>query len=252
MNKIFRFRGTAVNLSHRKYFNCSKLRLLNTVAHRDIFLFDKSLNFDAWKALAKDDQSIKHPSSNHILAAYAKYNFEHGIYNFNQLGEFSLNIAAAHNCTIDDSSVENNYLSSTYHDILLWPDGIIIHDLQKQHIPYIYNLITKPSFITDEKNIIENCPNCHISNIQQKTAIIVSSVSRTNSQENVISTLDLFRNKLSKEVIAHQIIYLFSSEMRGHRNGSNLMILPSEDCFVTPNKKIINDIIGYLKTLAKD
>lgn len=98
--------------------------------------------------LANKQYGIKHPSSKHIIAAYAS-EFNNRPYNYNDVGEFELHFGASEYRSSPSStpsrSVEEE--SHRHHKILIWPEGIEL-ELKADEVPGIYPLISQEQRLT--------------------------------------------------------------------------------------------------------
>ena len=203
-------------------------RVSSTTNYRDIFVHDHSVvNTAAFLGYNEAKVPINHPTGVHTIAAYSAQIHRHSTYNFNQLGEFSVNIAAFH-----PISGTGNVDSS--HSVLVWPDNLIISGLNKDDIPKVVNLFvdkdllynTDSSLATVKQNIN---PNSKISSLTD--TLIISAISKQVTPAMAHSIIQRFQKNLQEQNVHNTKLYI-SSQFGGHRNQStSVMILPYEDAF---------------------
>lgn len=203
-------------------------RLSAATTYRDIFIHDHSVaTTAAFLACNEAKLPINHPTGSHILAAYSAQIHKHSTYNFNQLGEFSVNIAAFHP-VVGGSTVGSS------HSVLVWPDNIIISGLDKNDIPKIVNLFVDKDTLynTDSALAIvkQNInPNSKISNLTD--TLIISAISKQVTPSMAHAVIQKFQKNLQEQSVRNTKLYI-SSKFGGHRNQStSVMILPFEDSF---------------------
>ena len=72
-------------------------------------------------------------------------------YNFNNLGEFNFNITASQLVKFNnDNNNKHDKILPNSHSVYVWPDNIIINNINKEDIPIIYKLISNNTIITKE------------------------------------------------------------------------------------------------------
>lgn len=214
--------------------------------HRDVFVFDPSFSLKAWDVIHEKGLSTKHPSSGHVIAKYSSHMHNNSKYNFNNLGEFSMNITSAVQLTSKDLMIHKGISTDSIevaealknnnaHKILIHPDGLSISGLSHLDIPTLMDLIMKEELI--EVDFIRKLlPECIIENLPM--TIIVSS-NASCSQKTAKEVLGWFNTALQASSTASVVLgpkvdnfmLLLASEMGGHRNASSVLILPYEDSF---------------------
>lgn len=239
--------------------------LSTSLSYRDVFVIDQSFQLDIWvKTLSMKvktsssptssfSSQLKHPNtSNHILASYASFIHNNSDYNFNKLGEFTFNITASQIMNFDKNdndndsdSIKNNTLSIG-HSVYLWPDNIMINNLNAEDIPIIYKLIIYNSKLTKEYiNTIATNNKYEIIEKPNDNMLIISSLSKKFPINKSYEVLQWFYDslQLDDKNKNKDITYLLTSEMGGHRNATNIMMLPYEDCFQIISKKQVQTIV---------
>jgi len=107
----------------------------------------KVLVFDPLTNLRNKQNGVKHPSSKHIISAYAN-EFNNRPYNYNDVGEFELYLGAGEYRFSSPSSPNAALKQNTsHHKILIWPEGIEL-ELNAKDIPDIYPAISKDHRLT--------------------------------------------------------------------------------------------------------
>jgi len=202
--------------------------MASATTYRDIFIHDHNvMTTAAFLTCNEAKLPINHPTGSHILAAYSAQIHKHSTYNFNQLGEFSVNITAFHPI-VGDSNVGGS------HSVLVWPDNLIISGLIKNDIPKIVNLFVDKdvvynmdsSLATVKQNIN---PNSKISTLTD--TLIISAISKQVTPAMAHSIIQRFQKNLQEQNVHNAKLYI-SSQFGGHRNQStSVMILPYEDTF---------------------
>ena len=205
-----------------------------SLQYRDVFIYDSSYKY---KDYINNMNSLKHPSSSHVIASYAHYIHNNSTYHFNSLGEYSLNVNPAYiisssssssNSSSSSSSSSNSSNSSSTHDMILWPDRLHIAGLTKEDIPSIMKLIFKDNSISASSLSSLLPTSCHIKPITN--TVIVSSTSNIVNCDNASLILKHFQNIINEEKgNANDYTYLLVPEMKGHRLGANVLLLNIND-----------------------
>ena len=221
-----------------------------SLQYRDVFIYDSSYKY---KDYINNMNSLKHPSSSHVIASYAHYIHNNSTYHFNSLGEYSLNVNPAYiissssssssnssssssnsssssssssssNSSISSSSSSSNNSSST-HDMILWPDRLHIAGLTKEDIPSIMKLIFKDNSISHSSLSSLLPASCNIKPITN--TVIVSSTSNIVNCDNANLILKHFQNIINEEKgNTNDYTYLLVPEMKG---GANVLLLNIND-----------------------
>lgn len=208
------------------YINNNNIKVL----YRDIFVIDDNVSEKQWSDICSSPLGFKHPTSNHIISSYCSFIHKNSTYNFNNLGEFSINLTHAYNIgsNIHESAETGTSTTTDSHSIIVWPDKIYLKTLSIKDIPTITNLFIDNDNIVDEAKLKEH-------RLDKKTAtlpinIVISSVSKTTSNDTAKTILQWFQSavKGNKE---DDCTFLLSGELGGHRNSTSVMVLPSEDSF---------------------
>ena len=106
---------------------------------RDVFVHDPNFPTVKWDT---HRTSLKHPHSGHTMAKYATYIHTNSVYNFNQIGEYSLNVTPIHPWTNRDPEMVTRSNSSTskeqnieqaQHTVIIHPDGLQLSGLKETY-----------------------------------------------------------------------------------------------------------------------
>jgi hypothetical protein len=216
-----------------------------TLSYRDVIIFDHKFHLEAW--LARNQQlSLKHPSHQHILSCYAASEY-HRPYNYNNIGEFSLNIAAGEWKVLDSQDRQADLKGALYHDILIWPDGLLIKNLTEKDVSVVYRYISnEKSILADENNLQSFKKELNATSVigylpKDKIQIVIN-VSKSYPLFRAKNLLKWFHDSVdgmnqSSVVIKAEgfqienLQYILATELSEHRNATQVMILPFEDCF---------------------
>eukprot|EP01031_Cornospumella_fuschlensis_P042591 gene42591-52040_t len=155
---------------------------------RDVFVMDPSFKLKKWILLPKHRsasgyRSIIHPSCKHVIATYGQYFYSNVKYNYNDLGEFSLNLIATEFINNDGRSDYGSKSSnnSSTHSLLLWPEGVFLEGLQRSDIPIVGDyLLNKNTCLTDLHKL-QLSAGCKISPLSKNQLIAISQISSSQS-----------------------------------------------------------------------
>ena len=123
---------------------------------RDVFVHDPNLPTIKWDT---HQTSLKHPHSGHTMAKYATYIHTNSVYNFMQIGEYSLNVTPIHPWTNHDpvskrgsSSSNHKEQNSSYsHTVIIHPDGLQFSGLTETDVGKVSDMILTDTIITMEQ-----------------------------------------------------------------------------------------------------
>ncbi len=230
-------------VKHRKFHSQSGFKVQ---AYRDVIVFDHTFNLCDWlrsSSTRNGNNSLKHPSVGHALGQYAVAEY-HRSYNYNNIGEFSLNIAAGEKISLtikeDGSSYNVNSLRNTTdcdHDILVWPDGLYISNLKKVDITHLYSLLSNEKSLESDSEEFKSGlnPDATISTLNKEQVSVIVNVSKNYPLFRAEQVLSWFNSSIATtggKLLKHSPVqYVLSSELSEHRNATQVMVLPFEDCF---------------------
>lgn len=209
----------------------SNVQKSKSLSHRDVFVEDSSFTDESWQRLSSNIKELKHPSSQHAIGDYAKFLHNSSTYHFNNLGEFSTNFTAIQDFNASTSTIvdEVNNLSKRTHKLIVWPDRFVLSGLMSADIPQIVPLLMRDEMIEFDK-LKTLLPGLHISNIFPPI-IVMCSVSKLMSYKMAHACLSEFEGELMNSKLNRNFKLFFAGDMGGHRNDTNVLILPSEDSF---------------------
>lgn len=213
------------------------------LSYRDVIVFDHKFKLEEWLSRTQH-LSLKHPSHNHILSRYATCEY-HRPYNYNNIGEFSLNMAAGER-KLTMSSHREICVDSVYHDVLIWPEGLLIKNLQNCDVSilyqYVFNEVSleNPTQLQSLKDSLSK--NVVIEPLLKDNIQIIINVSKSYPLFRAKNVLDWFNESISKQQPSNQsyesaslqektVEFILGTELSEHRNATQVMILPFEDCF---------------------
>lgn len=208
-------------------------------SYRDVVVVDHCFDLLPWlNDQQKTITSLKHPSSGHALSGYANSDY-HRPYNYNNIGEFSLNLAAGQYLSAK-SSPANTTTSSTpekRHDIIIWPDGLYVSNLISKDIPVLYGLISneKPLDVASVQAKVNTAATvCSLHQSATDLTILIN-VSKSYPVIRMQQVMQWFQDSFKTWSVTDQaktrVDFIVSTELSEHRNATQIMVLPYEDCF---------------------
>jgi hypothetical protein len=211
------------------------------LSYRDVFLLDKRFDLPHWlEANAANTAMIKHPSCTHAVAQYAKYIHENSPYNFNSLGEYSLNISAAQLLTDDvgsagDAGMHTGSVSpvspvspESPPSMLVWPDGVALHNLTPADMPALCKALLTDTAIDWPALCRGLSSSVQLAELPATT--VVCSVSGRFPVSKVREVVQWFQIAVAEREgerptpYSHLHCYI-ATEMRSHRNATHVMVL---------------------------
>ena len=132
-------------------------------SHRSVLVLDRSFDYLSWVRTTNHFKygDIHHPSSRHVISSYSNYIYQHNSYHFNSMGEQSsfLNIAPGQRLDDDDAYAANTMVATTQipietvvdpksHSLLMWPDRLLISNIQQRDVPSMSTLLLKQATIS--------------------------------------------------------------------------------------------------------
>jgi hypothetical protein len=227
------------------------------IPYRDVFVTDSIFNDSEWlKSGPLESAQLLHPTSKHIVASYLGYVHSSSNYHFNNVGEYTVNITAAqYEQEVEGIETENeqyglnpingmasenavtfdqrNKSKEKKHRMVVWPDGVVLENLTTENIPAITKLLLTDK-IPDWKTVVaQELKGVSMREKKKDGDItIVLSLSSTFRYAQATKIRTWFENSFKVYNNAKKKVhYYYSNELRSHRNGTRVMILPFEDCF---------------------
>lgn len=192
---------------------------------RDVFVFDGSFDGARWQdAMMHQSGSLKHPSSKHAVSAYAIHLFNTSQFHFNNVGEFSLNLSAAH---VDDG--KNSPSTAAGHGVLLWPDRLMLHNLCAKDVAAVLKAALQTAIIDArilEKQLSEDAK---VEAMQGMVVVASCTGSPGFSHDRAKQTLAWFATASKAHNTSATLV--LAEDLRSHRAGTHVLVLPQEDCF---------------------
>ena len=201
-----------------------KRRFHEQLQFRDVFIVDDTITMDLWDAMHEKNLPLKHPLSGHLVSKYVSYIHKYGEYNYNKIGDYSLNITPIKTYLNSENNINhsNNQVGSgsilslkNTHSIYLYPEGLCIRGLREQDIPTISQSILNDVPIT-RSNIIDclqsnreinktnddtlNRENSNTTIIIDEVPklVVIASSNKITTQSKAKSGLNIFYNALFK------------------------------------------------------
>jgi hypothetical protein len=131
---------------------------------RSIILIDPKKSLSDWFNSSQTSQiskvySLKHPNSGHILSYYGNYFFQHASYNYNQIGEFSLQLSGGNYHDLSQPPNQSQTILSSFdcHDMIILPDAIHIRNLRQDDLKSLFPYLNQNKRIapTQVTNILK-------------------------------------------------------------------------------------------------
>ena len=218
---------------------------------RDLFVVDHSWSLKKWADkmttpaqynITDSNKNLKHPGSGHIVSKYAIYQFENSAFHFNDVGEYYLNITAAHSFSpsfIDHEESEEDKIKDVNgtHSVVIWPDSILVRNASANDVEAITDLVMTQKMKLSEVQVKEFLADRSESEtIISKVTNVVAVVSCGNEeyletdgklQELRATSDDMLASYPSSNI--PKPAFLMAADMRGHRNASKVMILSVND-----------------------
>ena len=237
--------------------------------YRDVFVHDPAFPADRWDAQVA---SLKHPHSGHAVARYAAYIHRHAVYNFNQVGEYSLNVTPIRPWPHHDGAVRgttsgtsasatatttsSTSTSNEEHTVIIHPDGLSLHHLRDDDdVAAVCGLILQDLPLSRERVVaalpshVRVTPSPPLTVVAARPAAVAASttVAKTVLQWFHDALLPATVSSSSSSVVAGARLYL-ASDMKGHRNAASVLVLPHEDSFefITSPAKVRTIVSKYV------
>jgi hypothetical protein len=213
-----------------------------SLEYRDVFVYDPAYVAAKWDT---QQPSLKHPLSGHIVAKYAGYIHQNSVYNFNHVGEYSLNVTpicpweppgptntnntSSRSDNSDSNSSNSSSGSSEGHTVIIYPDGLQLSGLQGPHdITTVSDLILRESVVTHQQAAAA-LPHATVGPAPRH--MIIASTAALHSPTLAKTVLSWFHAALDDRSRPLCQLFLASDMNKGHRNATSVLILPDEDGF---------------------
>jgi hypothetical protein len=244
------------------------------VHKRNIILFDHAFNMKNYLEqfqLRSDVKSLKHPSSKHILSRYSSYFFNHSTYNYNIIGEFDVSLCggefylppSAKSIDSGFHGFPSNSIESSFHDLLILPEKIMIRNLTDEDIPAIFPMLSCMTHLTldrlsrvklssglaqvislfpegnqKHKVIIFNANKSYLplEKCYKVTEWFENSICMDKESTKTLEDVSFANNSNFRYVIAHE----FDSSIERH---VQFLILPDDDSYTHINEKLVKEIV---------
>jgi len=202
----------------------------DSLSYRDVYVSDANLNYVNWvKAQTSDSAQIKHPSSKHMVYNYANYVHTHGSYNFNNLGDYVLNVSACQTTEMipDDVLVPTAQMCvPTEHELLIWPDALRLKHLVASDVSILGKLLLKDAGL-DQKDLIDKLnPAAVVHRIAEPTVML--AVSNKYTLEHAKRLKEWFEVTLNAKHPTKRVNFFITSATK-HRNErvARVLVLPA-------------------------
>lgn len=184
---------------------------------RDVFVIEDDIVHFSGKS-----SSLKHPASKHTAATYAKQLFENSKYDFNSLGEFSLNLSAA---AVWGPTRGAKAASSrtAEHSVILWPDRLILRNLCAKDVAAVLKASLQTSLIDSrglEKQLSEGAT---VETMKGMVVVASCTGSQGFSHDRAKQTLAWF--EAAGETHNNSATLVLAEDMRSHRSGTHVLVL---------------------------
>ncbi len=233
------------------------------VGHRDLFVFDSTWSLQTWAAMTTAAQfnvrdtnkNLKHPKSGHVISKYAMYQFEKSTYHFNNVGEYYLNITAAHSFSPSfikhvENRVDEENIKEGTHSVVIWPDSVLVQNATSDDVEAITDLVMTQKRKMDETQI-ETYLASHskgekstatLAKVQNMMAVVACGTAEFPDAANRLQKLYTTSESLLSSHAAEGIpppAFFMAADMRGHRNASKVMILSAG-----AGQEVVEDCLG--------
>ena len=258
---------------HRQFFSCH-------IRSRLVLLLDEAFDFIAATDRLKNLQTtslssnLKHPKSTHIAAKYSLFHHENVDYNFNAVGEFELNLAAASGAyTLPITECVEHELfiprrsNGGFHSIMIMPDKIILHNLVEGDIPLVVKkiLMSSSTLSVDAINQLlkSSAANSTASASVLTDTTFLITVSSAFPISNSLRTLKWFSNELllSDTIVdsntnshlemkkrSGAVSVLVADSLGQHPQCTNVLVLPADKCYENVSSvEVVRNIISDLR-----
>lgn len=217
---------------------------------RDVFIFDHQFSLDDLVYHELDEFSIKHPNSPHVISQYSQF-----VHQRPQSSAFQFNFSPA--WMLDPLSIPSPVDQNIgvgelglkcHHSVWMWPDNELFHGFGSTDFENISAIFASSSGAITSNNSGEN--KSRGSSIAPGTVLlkdgdlaVVLCISAQFTHPQLLEVVDHFKRSCSKYGFRNKVHFIVSTNMRGHRNGTKLMILPHEDCLAFVSLDKIDEMV---------
>jgi hypothetical protein len=203
-------------------------------SYRDVIVIDHGFRLKDWLGSPNQSYPTRHPKHGHVLSRYADCDY-HRPFNYNNIGEFSLSIAAGE--PIVNSNIngdENNEAvdgGDAHHDLLVCPDNLVLSGLTVDDVKvlYPYLLSEKPLEATVLAEKLNN--KVIIRPFSANKVFVVVNVSSPYPLFRARQVLQWFQDSVSKKALSNSVELLLAVGMTEHRKAAQVMVLPFDDSY---------------------
>lgn len=206
--------------------------------YRDFLVINNRWNDMQWKDSVLTNDPMSNPGcSSHQVSRYSMHRFNKSEYHFNNVGDFTLNIAPAH---ILYDTLPLGAVDRTTHDCIVWPDGLRITGAEDDDIECIAELIMNSKVITVEacqESIKKHNPHTKALVTVLSLPVLLSEVPPTTptSNDSGIDSMQQTTHELQKlrniveEFSANAPLVLTSAQWKEHRSGHSTLVYGDGD-----------------------
>lgn len=205
------------------------------ISTRKILVFDTHSKLSSFVA---SQQSIKHPSSNHIVASYVN-EYNKRPYNYNDIGEFELQFGASEYRNPSKIDCTHKY----GHKILIWPEGLEI-ELTANDIPSAYHILSQVNRLNASTVSASLTKTVHL--VNQNKLFLMAHVTKSQYLqlgETVISwmgqVLEEMKQNTKKELKDIELILTVELVQSEGYQATQVMMMPGNF--------ILNDALSILQ-----
>lgn len=225
------------------------------MSYRDVFVEDGTFDYLTWiRDNSLHSAQIKHPSSTHVVSKYASYVHNHGSYNFNNVDDYVLNIAAYHELPASSDTIKHQTTSSSTarHALLVWPDSLVLSNLVADDIAIIGKNLLKDAQLDQTKLTSQLNPAAKVLPITDVTIIL--SVSSVFTYTQALRTKEWFESTFQAHNYAQKVNYYIASEIKARNQlPAQVTVLPLGIHFedVHSLKKVENIVVDICSRASK-
>lgn len=227
----------------------------DSLSYRNVYVTDSNLDYINWiKSKPADDGSqIKHPSSKHMVYNYANYVHQHGSYNFNNLGEYVLDVSAcqASGTTAKAEAEADSQLGPASvpqkHELLLWPDALHLKNLTTVDIPILGKLLLKDSKLEKDSLVTQLNPSALVQDITEPTVLF--GVCNLYTLEHAQRIQQWFEQAISTKHPDQKVnFFITSTTKRPTERIARVLVLPTNKQYEEVNSlRKVEQIVDDMK-----
>lgn len=195
-------------------------------SHRSVLVLDRSFDYLSWVRTTNHSKyaDIHHPSSRHMISSYSNYVYQHHSYHFNSMGEQSSFLNVSPGQRLDDAYAADTTEATDHipiktvdyesHSLLVWPDRLMISNIQQRDVPSMSSLLLKEAAISAETIESLTATSQLSSSIRVKSLapshaelIVIIHVSRTLSYDRSLQIKQWFDECFTATTATDQHLY---------------------------------------------